>query len=111
MLPKTPKSGFWKFVKGSAKTLFVIEAVCFAASYGVYYRMNTNRGKQYIYVIKMKIIKCCEIRYKQYKIIDIGIIIYKFKRPFLGMLVYIYIYKYLHIAYHNVIHKLTNCLR
>ena len=44
MLPKTPKSSFWKFVKGSAKTLFVIEAVCFAASYGVYYRMNTNRG-------------------------------------------------------------------
>lgn len=44
MLSKTPKSGFWKFVKGSAKTLFVIEAVCFAASYGVYYRMNTNRG-------------------------------------------------------------------
>lgn len=63
MLPKTPKSGFWKFVKGSAKTLFVIEAVCFAASYGVYYRMNTNRGKQCIYVIKVIIIKCCEIHW------------------------------------------------
>ena len=50
MLPKTPKSSFWKFVKGSAKTLFVIEAVCFAASYGVYYRMNTNRGT-YLHII------------------------------------------------------------
>lgn len=43
MLPKTPKSGFWKLVKSSAKALFVIEVGCFAASYGVYYRMNTNR--------------------------------------------------------------------
>ncbi|EDW28886.1 GL19413 [Drosophila persimilis] len=45
MLPKTPKPALWRFIKGSAKTLFVVEAVCFAASYGVYYRMNTNRGK------------------------------------------------------------------
>lgn len=44
MLPKTQKTGFWKFVKGGAKTLFVIEAVCFAVTYGVYYRMNTDRG-------------------------------------------------------------------
>ncbi|XP_055370956.1 uncharacterized protein LOC129605304 [Condylostylus longicornis] len=43
MLKKTPKPVFWKFIKGSAKTLFVIEAVCFAVSYGIYYRMNTNR--------------------------------------------------------------------
>ncbi|XP_023306691.2 protein CEBPZOS [Lucilia cuprina] len=49
MLPKTPKSPFWKFVKSSAKTLFIIETFCFAASYGVYYRMNTNREfRQYI---------------------------------------------------------------
>lgn len=49
MLPKTPKSGFWKFVKTSAKVLFVIEAVCFAGSYAVYHRMNTNREfRQYI---------------------------------------------------------------
>ncbi|KAH8255427.1 hypothetical protein KR038_002897 [Drosophila bunnanda] len=46
MLPKTPKPAIWKFIKGSAKTLFVLEAVCFAASYGVYYRMNTNRGER-----------------------------------------------------------------
>lgn len=43
MLPKTPKPAFWKFLKGSAKVLFIAEAVCFAATYGVYYRMNTNR--------------------------------------------------------------------
>lgn len=57
MLPKTPKSSFWKFVKGSAKTLFVIETFCFAASYGVYYRMNTNRGtyKIIIYVIEKNV--------------------------------------------------------
>lgn len=49
MLPKTRKSNIWNFVKGSAKTLFVIEAVCFAASYGIYYRMNTNRDfRQYM---------------------------------------------------------------
>ncbi|XP_055836668.1 protein CEBPZOS-like isoform X1 [Episyrphus balteatus] len=49
MLPKTQKTGFWKFVKGGAKTLFVIEAVCFAVTYGVYYRMNTNRDfRQYM---------------------------------------------------------------
>lgn len=44
MLPKTPKPAIWKFIKGSAKTLFVLEAVCFAASYGLYYRMNTDQG-------------------------------------------------------------------
>ncbi|XP_068151898.1 protein CEBPZOS [Drosophila tropicalis] len=43
MLPKTPKPAIWRFIKGSAKTLFVLEAVGFAASYAVYYRMNTNR--------------------------------------------------------------------
>ncbi|ALC39369.1 CG42371, partial [Drosophila busckii] len=49
MLPKTPRTGIWKFIKGGAKTLFVIEAVCFAASYGLYYRMNTDRDfRRYI---------------------------------------------------------------
>jgi len=43
MLRRPPKPAFWKFVKGSAKTLFVVEAVLFAASYGFWYRMNTNR--------------------------------------------------------------------
>ncbi|XP_054743226.1 protein CEBPZOS [Anastrepha obliqua] len=43
MLSKKPKPAFWKFVKGGAKTLFIAEAICFAVSYGVYYRMNTNR--------------------------------------------------------------------
>ncbi|KAH8376823.1 hypothetical protein KR093_001473 [Drosophila rubida] len=49
MLPKTPKPAVWRFIKGSAKTLFVLEAVCFAASYGLYYRMNTDQEfRQYI---------------------------------------------------------------
>ncbi|XP_034472371.1 protein CEBPZOS [Drosophila innubila] len=49
MLPKTPKSAIWRFIKGSAKTLFVLEAVCFAASYGLYYRMNTDQDfRRYI---------------------------------------------------------------
>ncbi|XP_067624667.1 uncharacterized protein [Eurosta solidaginis] len=43
MIPKTPKPAFWKFIKSSAKILFVVESACFAASYAVYYRMNTNR--------------------------------------------------------------------
>ncbi|XP_037958203.1 protein CEBPZOS [Teleopsis dalmanni] len=47
MLPKTPKPAVWKFIKSSAKTLFIFEAVCFAASYAVYYRMNTNRDFRY----------------------------------------------------------------
>ncbi|XP_017477429.1 PREDICTED: uncharacterized protein LOC108367346 [Rhagoletis zephyria] len=49
MLSKKPKPAFWKLIKGSAKVLFIAEAVCFATSYGVYYRMNTNREfRQYI---------------------------------------------------------------
>lgn len=56
MLPKTPKPAIWRFIKGSAKTLFVLEAVCFAASYGVYYRMNTNRGKTAALYISFQII-------------------------------------------------------
>ncbi|CAD7080052.1 unnamed protein product [Hermetia illucens] len=42
MLERKPKPAFWKFIKGSAKTLFVLEAVAFAVSYGVWHRMNTN---------------------------------------------------------------------
>lgn len=49
MLKKIPKPTIWRFVKTSAKTLFVIEAVLFACSYGIYYRMNTNRDfRQYM---------------------------------------------------------------
>lgn len=43
MLPKTPKSSTWKFIKGSAKIIFVAEVIGFAVSYGVYHRMNTSR--------------------------------------------------------------------
>lgn len=42
MLERKPKPAFWKFIKRSATALFAIEAVCFAVSYGVWHRMNTN---------------------------------------------------------------------
>jgi hypothetical protein len=45
MLKKNPKPQYFKYVRSGAKTLFVIEAVLFAASYGVWYRMNTSRGE------------------------------------------------------------------
>lgn len=43
MLKKTPKSQFIKYVRGGAKVIFVAEAVLFAVSYGIWYRMNTSR--------------------------------------------------------------------
>jgi hypothetical protein len=45
MLKKNPKPQYLKYVRSGAKALFVIEAVLFAASYGVWYRMNTSRGE------------------------------------------------------------------
>lgn len=39
------RSGFFKFVRQSAKILFVAELVAFGATYLVWYRLNTNRGK------------------------------------------------------------------
>lgn len=45
MLKKNPKPQYLKYVRSGAKALFVLEAVIFAASYGVWYRMNTSRGE------------------------------------------------------------------
>jgi hypothetical protein len=45
MLKKNPKPQYYKYVRSGAKALFVIEALVFAASYGVWYRMNTSRGE------------------------------------------------------------------
>lgn len=45
MLKKNPKPGYLRYVRSGAKVLFVIEAVLFAACYGVWYRMNTSRGE------------------------------------------------------------------
>lgn len=45
MLKKNPKPGYLRYVRTSAKVLFVIEAAIFAVSYGVWYRMNTSRGE------------------------------------------------------------------
>ncbi|PSN50188.1 hypothetical protein C0J52_06658 [Blattella germanica] len=43
MLKKSPKPQYIRYIKGSAKVLFAVEAVLFAASYGIWYRMNTSR--------------------------------------------------------------------
>jgi hypothetical protein len=45
MLKKNSKPQYLKYVRSGAKAFFVIEAVLFAASYGVWYRMNTSRGE------------------------------------------------------------------
>ena len=45
MLKKNPKQVYLRYVRSGAKVLFVIEATVFAACYGVWYRMNTSRGK------------------------------------------------------------------
>jgi hypothetical protein len=45
MLKKNPRPQYLKYVRGGAKVLFVIEAFLFAASYGIWYRMNTSRGE------------------------------------------------------------------
>ncbi|XP_067010046.1 uncharacterized protein [Anabrus simplex] len=43
MLKKRPKSTVLKYVRTGAKIAFVAEAVIFALSYGVWYRLNTSR--------------------------------------------------------------------
>lgn len=50
MLQKNEKrrSGFLKFVAKGAKILFVAEVVAFGATYLVWHRLNTNRGKHKI---------------------------------------------------------------
>ncbi|XP_023723828.1 uncharacterized protein LOC111873392 isoform X2 [Cryptotermes secundus] len=50
MLKKSPKPQYFKYVRSGAKALFVLEAVIFATSYGVWYRMNTSRDfRLYMY--------------------------------------------------------------
>jgi hypothetical protein len=45
MLRKNPKRQYLRYVLGGAKVFFAIEAVLFAASYGIWHRMNTSRGE------------------------------------------------------------------
>lgn len=45
MLMKTPKSGPLKWLKRGATVLFIGEAIAFAVSYGLWYSVNTRRGK------------------------------------------------------------------
>lgn len=43
MLVKNPKPSYRKWIKRGALVLFVVEAVSFAASYGLWFRVNTDR--------------------------------------------------------------------
>lgn len=43
MLVKNPKPSTRKWLKRGALVIFGIEAVAFAASYGLWYQVNTNR--------------------------------------------------------------------
>lgn len=45
MLQKNSKPSFLRFIKRGAAILFVLEAASFGVSYGVWHRMNTNRGE------------------------------------------------------------------
>ncbi|XP_074038195.1 protein CEBPZOS isoform X1 [Leptinotarsa decemlineata] len=43
MLFKNPKPAYRRWIKRGAITLFVIEAACFAGSYFIWQRVNTER--------------------------------------------------------------------
>lgn len=45
MLRKNPKLQYSRYVKGGAKVFLAVEAVLFAASYGIWHRMNTSSGE------------------------------------------------------------------
>ncbi|CAH0714704.1 unnamed protein product, partial [Brenthis ino] len=50
MLEKKPKSGFKRILGVTAKTIFVIEALGIAASYGLWFKLNTERDfRLYMY--------------------------------------------------------------
>lgn len=44
MIVKSPKSPGWKLVKRTAAALFVIETGLFFGSYGVWSKLNSDRG-------------------------------------------------------------------
>lgn len=44
MLIKHPKPNYRKWLKRGAIALFAVEAVCFIASYGIWHKVNTDRG-------------------------------------------------------------------
>lgn len=49
MLTKSPKPAYKRFIGTSLKLVFLAEALGFAVSYGVWYRLNTDRGNKFIY--------------------------------------------------------------
>lgn len=44
MLGKKPKSGLKRFLGVTAASIFVIEAAGIAVSYGLWFKLNTERG-------------------------------------------------------------------
>lgn len=48
---RLPRPAYIKTLKKGAKILFVVEALLFAGSYGVWQRMNTNRGRRLHFTI------------------------------------------------------------
>lgn len=45
MLTKQPKPGYKRVLGLTAKIVFITEAVGIAASYGLWYKLNTERGE------------------------------------------------------------------
>uniref|UniRef100_A0A182SW54 Uncharacterized protein n=1 Tax=Anopheles maculatus TaxID=74869 RepID=A0A182SW54_9DIPT len=61
MLQKQARPGYKKFIKTSAKTLIVVEAILFAVSYAGWYRLNTNRGGWDLGLLFVSIVVKCLI--------------------------------------------------
>lgn len=50
MLTKAPASAFKRAVNLTLKAAFLVEAAGFAVSFGVWYKLNSDRGKFFICV-------------------------------------------------------------
>lgn len=46
MLTKSPKPAYKKFITFSLKAVILIEAAGLAVSYGLWHKLNSDRGKQ-----------------------------------------------------------------
>ncbi|XP_060532519.1 protein CEBPZOS [Cylas formicarius] len=68
MLIKTPKSTAKKYLKRGFLTLFVAESLCFVATYGIWYKVNTDREtRKYL---KLNYPSLLEVYYKTGEFID-----------------------------------------
>lgn len=64
MLTKTPVSTFKRALNFTLKTAFLVEAAGFAVSFGVWYKLNTDRGEFfyfYQYIIAKTNTSCCSL--------------------------------------------------